>query len=735
MTCTFSTFRCTEHVPNRASFTQIYIHTLGFIHSASMKASRSRASLLPLFITLHALLAGDSKPHKENCHAIPLERRVLPAEPDTWRVASDRPLPKFYLHDSSGCNFSVVKRGLRAHIGERLAEEVVPIAFSQYLVDLPLIEALENHPMRVHDPEAAEWHVLAAMPFASRIWGLLEENVSADGLRCCDASGACSGCTHKTGTPTNLPGLRRHEERLSALISYLESNRWWRKARVPFFLFSTGISISVDLGTALIRTLNRRNSDVGPVILGGVDRSGLHAQQAHNLPLLRRMVVLPHVASPECTVHASLCSGDGSGGRRRSKRDARRALARAAATGRQTDGSPVLAAALVYGACRLQAAATASGDTAPAKGVDATGAAAIEHEAGAVGAGAAGALDSASLLVDPEQRQWWASVGATSGAGARALPDETWWRQSRPQARRLQSRPGAPPDETWRRRFVGRAASEDDGRAGFVFHGDHGRYDFGARGAVRDISQHLRAPHDFKGLRLMIHGGAQNKTVTRAAAHAAHRSTSRHTTRTMLDAALCFVPRGDTDTSRRLFDALATGCVPVVVKVVGGLPAHAMLSNLPFHHTISWRRIVHFLSAGGANIQTRHTAASGWRNVCRVEEAQLLDSWHDDVRTLATVRRNAIAAFVAALDVELHPRGVANALLMEMAYALTDRPTSLFLPPPHVLPTGMREWRNLSDKPWLWDACRSGCECGDQWCKDLACNVPADRPNDQKCRE
>ena len=215
-------------------------------------------------------------------------------------------------------------------------------------------------------------------------------------------------------------------------------------------------------------------------------------------------------------------SGDGSGGRRRSKRDARRALARAAATGRQTDGSPVLAAALVYGACRLQAAATASGDTAPAKGVDATAAAAIEHEAGAVGAGAAGALvDSASLLVDPEQRQWWASVGRTSGAGARALPDETWWRQSRPQARRLQSRPGAPPDETWRRRFVGRAASEDDGRAGFVFHGDHGRYDFGARGAVRDISQHLRAPHDFKGLRLMIHGGAQNKTVTRAAAHAA----------------------------------------------------------------------------------------------------------------------------------------------------------------------------------------------------------------------
>ena len=670
-----------------------------------MNTSIAQAKGLMLPLTLRG-----KSPHKEYCHAIPLERRVLPAEPDTWRVASDRPLPQFYLHDSRGSNFSVVKRGLRAHIGERFAEEVVPIAFSQYLVDLPLIEALENHPMRVHDPEAAEWHVLAAMPFASRIWGLLEENVSADGLRCCDASGACSGCTHKTGTPTNLPGLRRHEERLSALISYLETNRWWRKARVPFFLFSTGISISIDLGTALIRTLNRRNSEVGPVILGGVDRSGLHAQQAHNLPLLRRMVVLPHAASPECTVHASLCSGEGSGGRRRSKRDARRALARTAAIGQtvRPDCSPVLAAALVHGACRLQAAATASGDTAPAESADATAADAIEHEAGA---GAAGALGSASLLVDPEQRQWWASVGSTSEAGARAQPGETRWRRS-----------------------IGGAASEADGRVGFVFHGDHGRFDFGARGAVRDISQHLRAPHDFKGLRLMFHGGAQNTTVTRAAAHAAHRSTSRHTTRSMLDAALCFVPRGDTDTSRRLFDALATGCVPVVVKVVGGQPAHAMMSNLPFHHTISWRRIAHFISAGGANIQTRHTAASGWRNVCRVAEAQQLDAWHDDVRTLATVRRNAIAAFVAALDVELHPRGVANALLKEMAYALTDRPTSLFLPPPHVLPTGMREWRNLSDKPWLWDACTSGCECGDQWCKDLACTLPADRPNDQKCR-
>ena len=61
-----------------------------------------------------------------------------------------------------------------------------------------------------------------------------------------------------------------------------------------------------------------------------------------------------------------------------------------------------------------------------------------------------------------------------------------------------------------------------------------------------------------------------------------------------------------------------------------------------------------------------------------------------------------------SLDVELHPRGVANGLLRELAYALTDLPTSLSLPPPHLLPAGMRPlsypggWRNLSGVQWMW---------------------------------
>ena len=139
------------------------------------------------------------------------------------------------------------------------------------------------------------------------------------------------------------------------------------------------------------------------------------------------------------------------------------------------------------------------------------------------------------------------------------------------------------------------------------------------------------------------------------------------------------------------------------MQVVGGKPAHTMLANLPFHHTLSWRALAYFLSAGGARIENRHAVSSGWVVRCRAEEAAQLDAWHDDVRTLAAMRRNALAAFIGALDVELHPRGVANALLREIAYVLTDRPTSLHLPPPHVLPTGMRQWANMSQVKWMWD--------------------------------
>ena len=91
----------------------------------------------------------------------------------------------------------------------------------------------------------------------------------------------------------------------------------------------------------------------------------------------------------------------------------------------------------------------------------------------------------------------------------------------------------------------------------------------------------------------------------------------------------------------------------------------------------------------------RLIAAKGQRAVCRAQEAEWLAARHADQPLLTRMRRNGRAAFVAHLDVEGHPKGVAHALLKELAYILEEPnpypPTSyaytagLNLPPPHLL--------------------------------------------------
>ena len=546
---------------------------------------------------------------------MPLDQRTLPAllSPTGWRApraAADRPLPSFFLHETYGANYSHVRQRLHEIIGNHLAEETVPIASAQYLVDLPLMDALERHPKRTYDPEAAEWHILGATPFSSRLLTMLERNVSADIQNCCDSSGC-----HKCGRAD----MASHHERNRLLVEHLEHhNKWWRRRGVPFVLLSTGISINQDLGDKLLAVLRARNRDVGPVVIGGVDRSGIHARQEANHALLKRMVVLPHVASPECALHAKLCSR----GRNKAHSQADRASPRSALAGiNPAMNSPAIDWASAVG-CRVPSA-------------------------------------------------------AGKGEG---------------EAARLANVVG----QQWRPNTIFK-------RDGFIFHGDNGRYDFGARGAVRNMAAHLRTPHSFVGLRLM---NTAEASKSRSAAHSAHRTISQHTTSAMLNASICFVPQGDTDTSRRLFDALSTGCVPVIIKVNGGKPRHTMMANLPFHHSLDWRALAHFLSAGLANIGEREREGVGMLGErvvsCRRQEAAQLDRWHADVLTLSQMRRNAIEAFSAHLNVEVRPRGVCDAFLRELAYILTDLPGSLFLPPPHVLPLGMKEWENMTSFAWLW---------------------------------
>lgn len=233
------------------------------------------------------------------CHGVPLWRRHIEAQPGTWRAApdaSDRTLPKFYLHEEGGTDFSAVGSELRRVIGKhRYAEEVVPVAFSQYLVDLPVIESLRMHPKRTRDPSAAAWHVLGAMPFASKLLAALQANVTADGNHVCLGAGQC------TPMLANGPELAPHRARLQALTQTLRTDPFWTSTKKPFVLLATEINVLTILDEPLIRTMLTRNRRGAPVILAGVDRSGPHSLSTQILPLLRRMVVLPHVATPECT--------------------------------------------------------------------------------------------------------------------------------------------------------------------------------------------------------------------------------------------------------------------------------------------------------------------------------------------------------------------------------------------------------------------------------------------------
>ena len=86
-------------------------------------------------------------------------------------VVSDRPprlaRPRFFLHEHGGFNFSDVLQEVRTVLAGRPADVALPVGYGQYLLDIPLLEALSKHPQRTFDLERATVHVLAVAPFAS----------------------------------------------------------------------------------------------------------------------------------------------------------------------------------------------------------------------------------------------------------------------------------------------------------------------------------------------------------------------------------------------------------------------------------------------------------------------------------------------------------------------------------------------------------------------------------------
>lgn len=78
------------------------------------------------------------------------------------------------------------------------------------------------------------------------------------------------------------------------------------------------------------------------------------------------------------------------------------------------------------------------------------------------------------------------------------------------------------------------------------------------------------------------------------ALEAAWRMQSEKTVYKSLDAALCLAPQGDSPTSRRPFDALAAGCIPVFFA-----DPEAIIPSLPFPSVVDWENIAIF---AGANL-------------------------------------------------------------------------------------------------------------------------------------
>ena len=443
-----------------------------------------------------------------------------------WRrPAETRSLPQFFLNTLGIKNETATRASFRAMMGDRPFESVLPNTWTQYLSDLPILDALASHPSRVQSSDAAQWQVLDAALYTSYLVGAITEAPEA------------------------------HAARMAELAMALTANPRWRQPGVRWLVIQPHYDLPMVAGHALARLLATRNQAVGPVVLATVDRSGTNIQKQRWLfDLYRRALMLPHVSTPELARWAAACAR------------------------------------------------------------------------GSAGGGCARPI-----------------------SGSSSQPHES-------------------------------------SRRGWMFHGDMERFDGGVRGAMRSIIRMLDAPTSLQARavsRGMLGDGAPHRAVRAAAAaprltasegHVGFRRISAATTATMLGASLCLCPAGDMVTTRRLFDALASGCVPVLLKGIGTAPRQWLLGNNPFHHSIEWRAVGVFMAPRGVSFRERLEQSSSFASplACRAEEARWLDAIHNDTRLLHALRRKAAAAFHAHLDVEFNAAGVARALVRELAHVLDD---------------------------------------------------------------
>lgn len=190
---------------------------------------------------------------------------------------------------------------------------------------------------------------------------------------------------------------------------------------------------------------------------------------------------------------------------------------------------------------------------------------------------------------------------------------------------------------------------------GFMFHGGLGRYDHGVRAAMLQVLEKVRNRH--RG----IHVDTATGEMTRGAHRTAYSDTSyQRSGQSYLNASMCFVPSGDVPSSRRLFDVMSAGCVPVLVKSFYrlGQDRHNFITSLPFPRSIPWHKLSIWL---GPSVRGNR------KNICDVTMSDWLLDWHSEYQCeLEEMRRHTRRAFHDHLDLEGNPAGVVWALMREL---------------------------------------------------------------------
>jgi hypothetical protein len=140
------------------------------------------------------------------------------------------PLPslRYFIHGHGAFNFSDVLSALHARTAGQRMDVALPVGEAQYLSDIPIMAALERHPLRTFDANAAELHVIGALPFASYVLALV------------------SG------------GEEAHGRRMGALAAELAELTLFVERERPFLLLHCSCSAK-ELGVPLMNTLGRGN--------------------------------------------------------------------------------------------------------------------------------------------------------------------------------------------------------------------------------------------------------------------------------------------------------------------------------------------------------------------------------------------------------------------------------------------------------------------------------------------